>query len=215
MQKNQVLAFISKIRVVAVIRLPDLTIAEPLTRALLDGGIKGLEFTLTNRDSIEVIRRLKNEIADFANGEAVIGAGTVTNVEDAQACIDAGAQFIVSPTTKLPVIQLCNSADVPIMPGAYTPTEIETAWDSGADVVKVFPATTLGPGYIKAVLAPLPHLRLMPTGGIDLDNMADYLKAGVVAVGVGGNLLDKTAIAAGNWDAISATARAYARAAQV
>ncbi|GAB4517731.1 MAG: bifunctional 4-hydroxy-2-oxoglutarate aldolase/2-dehydro-3-deoxy-phosphogluconate aldolase [Anaerolineae bacterium] len=205
-----VVDFISQKRLVAVIRLPDLSTATALSRALIAGGVCALEFTLTNRDSIDVIRRLRDELPEVANGEAVIGAGTVTSVEDARLSMQAGAQFIVSPTTKVSVIDACKEGGVPIMPGAYTPTEIEAAWDAGADVVKVFPATTLGPGYIKAVLAPLPHLKLLPTGGIDHTNMADYLNSGVIAVGVGGNLLDKKAIAAGDWEAIQATAQQYA-----
>lgn len=208
------LDLIARTRLVAVIRLPDLSIAEPLTRALLDGGIKALEFTMTNRDSIDVIADLSRTLPDFANGEAVIGAGTVTNSADATACINAGAQFIVSPTTKFPVIDTCKAAGVPIMPGAFTPTEIEAAWDAGASVVKVFPATTLGPAYFKNVLAPLPHIKLMPTGGVNQDNMGDYFKNGAVAVGVGGNLLDKAAIAKGDWDIIKATAETYIQAAQ-
>lgn len=211
--KNTILEFVSKVRLVAVIRLPDLSIAAELSRALIDGGVKALEFTLTNRESIDVIKTLRQELPEFESGEAIIGAGTVTNSDDAQACIDVGAQFIVSPTTKIPVIQQCNRANIVIMPGAFTPTEIETAWDNGADVVKVFPATTLGPKYIKAVLAPLPHIKLLPTGGINLDNIDDYIKSGVVAVGVGGNLLDTQAIASGNWDVIKATAAQYAQAA--
>ncbi len=212
---HPVVEFIQQRRVVAVIRLPDLSIAPELTQALIAGGITALEFTLTNRDSIDVIRRLKETLPAFTEGQAVIGAGTVTTAEDARACLAAGAQFVVSPTTKLAVIDVCKTAGVPIMPGAFTPTEIEAAWEAGADVVKVFPANTLGPGYIKAVLAPLPHIRLMPTGGIDLNNMAAYFKSGVVAVGVGGNLLDSAAIAAGDWGKITATAAEYMRAAAV
>lgn len=208
-QKERVLSTISKTRIVAIIRLPDLRQAAGLTRALLAGGINALEFTLTNRDSIDVIRTLKAEIPEFAQGEAVIGAGTVMTVEDLRAVLDAGAQFVVSPMLNPDLIKGCNEAGVPVMPGAYTPTEIVAAWNYGADVVKVFPARSLGPSYIKDVLNALPHLRLMPTGGIDQNNLAAYLASGVAAVGVGGNLVDAKVIAAQDWEAITQTASNY------
>src|SRR5688572_3220728 len=168
-QKERVLSTISKSRLVAIIRLPDLQHAAGLVRALLAGGVNALEFTLTNRDSIDVIKTLKAEIPEFARGEAVIGAGTVLTLDDLRAVLDAGAQFVVSPMLNPDLIKGCKEAGVPVMPGAYTPTEIVAAWNYGADVVKVFPARALGPSYIKDVLAALPHLRLMPTGGIDLN----------------------------------------------
>jgi 2-dehydro-3-deoxyphosphogluconate aldolase / (4S)-4-hydroxy-2-oxoglutarate aldolase len=210
-QKTRVLKTIEETRLVAIIRLPDLQYAAGLVRALLAGGVNALEFTLTNRDSIDVIQTLKSEIPEFAHGEAVIGAGTVLTMDDLRAVLDAGAQFIVSPTLNPELIKACNEAGVPVMPGAYTPTEIVAAWNYGADIVKVFPARALGPSYIKDVLNALPHLRLMPTGGIDQSNLAAYLASGVAGVGIGGNLIDAKVIAAQDWAAVTQTASSYSQ----
>lgn len=209
---NPVVDLIGKLRFVAVIRLDDLSMAEPLTRALMNGGVLAIEFTLTNRDSLQVIADVRQKFPEIAEGKAVVGAGSVNSVDDCKAAIDAGAQFIVSPSTKFPVIETAKAAGVVVTPGAFTPTEIEDAWQAGADAVKIFPASFLGPGYVKAVLAPLPHLKLIPTGGVDDSNVADYIKNGAFAVGAGSNLLDKKAIAAGDWEAVSAHAAKFAQA---
>jgi len=204
-----VLDVMAETRLVAIIRLPDLQHAADLVRALLAGGVNALEFTLTNRDSIDVIKTLKAQMPEFGRGEAVIGAGTVVTMDDLRSVLDAGAQFIVSPTLNPELIKACKEAGVAVMPGAYTPTEILAAWNYGADIVKVFPSRSLGPAFIKDVLAALPHLRLMPTGGIDLGNIGAYMASGVVAVGVGGNLIDAKVIAAQDWATVTQTATAY------
>jgi 2-dehydro-3-deoxyphosphogluconate aldolase/(4S)-4-hydroxy-2-oxoglutarate aldolase len=157
---------------------------------------------------------VKTALPDFAEGRAVIGAGTVLDAAAARASVEAGAQFIVSPHTNLDTIAACRELDIPCMPGALTPTEIVTAWQAGASVVKVFPARAFGPAYLKDVLAPLPHLKLMPTGGVDLENVGQYLKNGAFAVGLGSNLVDERIIAAGDWAALTAKANAYVRAVQ-
>jgi 2-dehydro-3-deoxyphosphogluconate aldolase / (4S)-4-hydroxy-2-oxoglutarate aldolase len=213
--KLRVLHLIAHTRLVAIIRLDDLSQAVQLSKALLAGGVVAQEFTLSNPEALHAMAEVKAEVAEFSSGEAVIGLGSVRNVEEARAAIKAGAQFVVTPITKLDVIEVCKEANLPIMPGAFTPTEIATAYDAGADVVKVFPARTLGPGYLKDVLAPMPYLKLMPTGGVDLENMASFFKAGAVSVGVGGNLLDKKAIEAGDWEKVSSIAADYAKAAKV
>jgi 2-dehydro-3-deoxyphosphogluconate aldolase/(4S)-4-hydroxy-2-oxoglutarate aldolase len=212
--KAQVLEILTKTRLVAIIRLDDLSQAVKLSKALLAGGVVAQEFTLSNPKALEALSEAKAALAEFSNGQAVIGLGSVRNVDEAHAAIKAGAQFVVTPITKLEVIEVCKNASLPIMPGAFTPTEIAAAHDAGADIVKVFPARTLGAGYIKDVLAPMPYLKLMPTGGVDLENMASFFKAGAVSVGVGGNLLDKKAIEAGDWDRVSNIARQYAEAAR-
>jgi 2-dehydro-3-deoxyphosphogluconate aldolase/(4S)-4-hydroxy-2-oxoglutarate aldolase len=212
--KSMVLELLTKTRLVAIIRLDDLSQAVTLSKALLAGGVVAQEFTLSNPKALEALSEAKAALAEFSSGQAVIGLGSVRNVDEAQAAIKAGAHFVVTPITKLEVIELCKNAGVPIMPGAFTPTEIAAAHDAGADIVKVFPARTLGAGYIKDVLAPMPYLKLMPTGGIDLENMASFFKAGAVSVGVGGNLLDKKAIEAGDWEKVSSVARQYAEAAR-
>ncbi len=212
--KSRVLDIVAKTRLVAIIRLDDLSQAVALSKAFLAGGVIAQEFTLSNPKALDAIAEVKAALPEFSNGQATIGLGSVRNIDEAHAAIKAGAQFVVTPITKLEVIEVCKNAGIPIMPGAFTPTEIATAYDAGADVVKVFPARTLGAGYIKDVLAPMPYLKLMPTGGIDLENMASFFKAGAVSVGVGGNLLDKKAIEANDWQKVSAIARQYAEAAR-
>jgi 2-dehydro-3-deoxyphosphogluconate aldolase / (4S)-4-hydroxy-2-oxoglutarate aldolase len=214
MNSTVVLELISKVRLVAIIRLDDLSQAVNLSKALLAGGVIAQEFTLSNPKALDVLGEVKTALSDFSNSQATIGLGSVRNVDEAHAAIKAGAQFVVTPITKLDVIEVCKEAGVPVMPGAFTPTEIAMAHDAGADVVKVFPARTLGAGYIKDVLAPMPYLQLMPTGGVDLENMANFFKAGAVSVGVGGNLLDKKAIESGDWEKVSSIARQYAEAAK-
>ena len=206
--KAEVLQLIERTRIVAIVRLDDLTQAIAISRALAQGGIVAQEFTLTNPDALRVIEPVQRALA--ADGhEAVIGIGSVRNVSEAQAALDAGAHFVVSPITRADIIGLCRQADVAVMPGAYTPTEIAHAWECGADVVKVFPARQLGPGYIKDVLAPMPYLKLMPTGGVDLTNIATFLAAGAVALGIGGNLIDTQAIRNGDWQSVTDVAKKY------
>ncbi len=212
--KSTVLNIVLATRLVAIIRLDDLSQAVKLSKAFLAGGVVAQEFTLSNPKALDALSEVKAALSDFSNGQGVIGLGSVRNVDEAHAAIKAGAQFVVTPITKLDVIEVCKKVGVLIMPGAFTPTEIATAHDAGADVVKVFPARTLGAGYIKDVLAPMPYLKLMPTGGVDLGNMASFFKAGAVSVGVGGNLLDKEAIEAGDWEKVSSIAKQYAEAAK-
>ncbi|UCH26450.1 MAG: bifunctional 4-hydroxy-2-oxoglutarate aldolase/2-dehydro-3-deoxy-phosphogluconate aldolase [Trueperaceae bacterium] len=207
--KTEVLERIAETRLVAILRLPDLSRALRLSVALLEGGANVQEFTLTNPEALEAIEEVRAKLPAFNEGQAAIGAGSVRNLAEAEAAITAGAQFIVTPITQLEVIAACKEAGVAIIPGAFTPTEIATAWEAGADFVKVFPARVLGPGYIKDILAPMPYLKLMPTGGVDLENLGTYLDHGAVAVGVGGNLLDKEAIRRGDWEKIAATATSY------
>ncbi len=213
-QIEQVLNIIHSGGLVAIVRLADLSGAAPLARALLAGGVNALEFTLTNPAALEAIRAVKAGLPDFAAGRAVIGAGTVLDAAAAQASIEAGAQFIVAPNTDLETIELCRQRDVPCMPGALTPTEIVAAWKAGASVVKVFPARAFGPTYLKDIRAPLPQIKLMPTGGVDLDNIGAYFKNGAFAVGLGSNLVDERLIAVGDWAGLTTKARAYVEAVQ-
>ncbi|MGN6133809.1 MAG: bifunctional 4-hydroxy-2-oxoglutarate aldolase/2-dehydro-3-deoxy-phosphogluconate aldolase, partial [Aureliella sp.] len=210
--KSQVLQLINDRRIVAIVRLDDLSQAVAISCALARGGIAVQEFTLTNPDALKVVAHVKDALHQEGL-DCAVGIGSVRNVDEARAALDAYADFIVSPITDARIIDACARADVAVMPGAYTPTEISTAWNAGADVVKVFPARGLSPGYIKDVLAPMPYLKLMPTGGVDLKNLASYFAAGAVAVGIGGNLIDAAAIASGNWDAVTAVAAEYAKAA--
>ncbi len=210
---DEVLEIIGLHRLIAIVRLNDLSTAIELSRALFAGGIRALEFTLSNPAAIEALAEVKAALPEFDRGEAVIGIGTVLNADQARAASEAGAQFIVSPTTNLATIEACRQIKVAVMPGAFTPTEILTAWEAGASAVKVFPARSVGPAYLKDVREPLPFLRLIPTGGIDRSNIAAYLKNGAFAVGVGGKLVDKQLVAERAWAALTDRARELAQAA--
>ncbi len=207
---HKITKLVAQHRLVAIVRLDDLSSAVEISKALLDGGVYLQEYTLSNPAALDAIRAVRAQLPIFETDQAAIGLGSVRSVAEAEQAFESGAQFIVTPIMLLDVIARCRSANVPIMPGAFTPTEIATAWHAGATFVKVFPARTLGPGYIKDVLAPLPYLRLMPTGGVDLNNMPSYFAAGASAVGVGGNIIDTQAVAKKDWDRLAQAARAYA-----
>ncbi len=196
-------AAIEQAGIVAVIRIKDPAKLQGVVDAISAGGIRALEVTMTVPGAIELIAALAPKMpAGF-----LLGAGTVLDVATAIKAIDAGAQFIVSPVFRREVIEACHSRDVAVTPGCFTPSEILDAWDAGADIVKVFPATALGPGYIKDVRAPLPQLKLMPTGGVTPDNAGDWIRAGAVAVGVGSALLDAKAVEEGRFDVLVNNAR--------
>ena len=197
-----VLDIVAKHKIVAIIRLDDLSTAQQITSALVEGGIRAIEFTLTHADAVKTISEIRKTVDDTV----AIGAGSVISVAQVKAVADAGAQFIVSPNTNPSVIQACVDLDLPAMPGALTPTEIQMAWELGASVVKIFPAHHFSPRYIQDVRAPLPHLRLMPTGGISLDNIRTYLDYGAFGVGIGSTLLNKTTIANQDWSALTSHA---------
>ena len=189
--------------VVAIIRMREAEKLRAVVDALGEGGVRALEVTMTVPGAIDLIGKLAPALpAGF-----VLGAGTILDAETARLAILAGAQFVVGPVFRPEVIAMCHRYDIAAMPGCFTPTEILSAWEAGADVVKVFPATALGPGFVKDVRGPLPQVKLMPTGGVSLDNAGDWIAAGAVAVGVGTALLDAAAIAAGNYAVIAANAK--------
>jgi 2-dehydro-3-deoxyphosphogluconate aldolase / (4S)-4-hydroxy-2-oxoglutarate aldolase len=177
---------LKKRKLVAVIRgaRPDQIV--PIARALKEGGIRTLEITVETPKVCDLIERVKDELGD----EIIVGAGTVLDPETARAAIMAGAEFIFSPTVNVETIKMAKRYGVISIPGALTPTEILTAYEHGADIIKVFPADALGVGYFKNVKGPFPHIPLMPTGGVNLDNLASFLKAGAVAAGLGGSLIN-------------------------
>lgn len=192
--------------IVAVVRSES---PEPLVqaaRALAEGGVTALEITFTVPDAVGVIRAVKAALGSAV----VVGAGTVLDPETARAALLAGAEFLVGPTLNLEVIRLARRYTVPVMPGALTPTEILAAWEAGADVVKVFPADLGGPGYFKALRGPLPQVRLMPTGGVDLTTAEPFLRAGACCLGVGSQLVDPKALASGDFDRLRTLAGQYA-----
>jgi 2-dehydro-3-deoxyphosphogluconate aldolase / (4S)-4-hydroxy-2-oxoglutarate aldolase len=191
MEKQAALDFIERHRAVAVVRLPDANLFEPVAEALYDGGVRVVEITMTVPDALSLIGRA----ARSAPGDMLIGVGSVLDAATTRAAVEAGAQFVVSPITKEEVIREARDLGKAVMPGAFTPTEIQTAWEYGADVVKVFPADVVGMAFFRGVLAPMPHLKLMPTGGVSLTNGREWLQAGAWAVGVGGSLVDKRSLA--------------------
>jgi 2-dehydro-3-deoxyphosphogluconate aldolase/(4S)-4-hydroxy-2-oxoglutarate aldolase len=191
-------------KVVAVVRLNDYNRAVDVARALVAGGVTVLEFTLTGQGAIEAVSATRKAL-----GEAVcVGVGTVLKAEDAESAIDAGAEFLVTPAVRRQVIATCVKRQTLILCGGLTPTELLEAHEAGAEMVKVFPAQSGGPNFIKNVLAPMPFLKLVPTGGVSPENARDYLAAGAVAVGIGGNLVSNKLVAAEAFDQITATAQA-------
>lgn len=191
-------------KIVAIVRLDDGEDLLNVAEALLNGGVSVIEFTMTTPGALDMISATAEQFGD----DILIGAGTILDPETARAAILAGSEFIVTPTLNLDTIKLCRRYGKPIMPGALTPTEILTAWEAGGDIIKVFPAGQLGgPSYLKAVLAPLPQIRVAPTGGVNAENAADYLAAGAVGVGVGGNLVSKSAVQSKNWSVITDEAK--------
>ena len=214
MVQNKIVEKVIATGILPIIRLDDLTHAVDIARAILAGGATALEFTMSNPEAIDAIRRCCAEIEGFNNGEAMIGVGSVLSRDMAETAVAAGAQFVVAPHTDPPTIAYCKENNMPVMPGALTPTEIQIAWTLGADIVKVFPAHMFGPKYIKDVLAPLPHLKLLATGGVNLENMTDYFRYGAVALGVGSNLVDRKLIATQDWKGLTERTAVYVTAAQ-
>jgi len=204
---QDIVADVERAGVVAVIRIKEPDKLRAVVDAIAEGGIRVLEVTMSVPGAVELI----GQLAPTLPPGFVFGAGTVVDAETVHRVVDAGARFIVSPVFRRSVIEACRARQVASMPGCFTPTEILDAWDSGASVVKVFPATTLGPGYLKDIHGPLPHVKLMPTGGVTLDNAGDWIRAGAVAVGVGTALLDAKAVAAGDFKTLRTNAERIVR----
>src|SRR6266699_2936120 len=175
--RSEITAAIEDIGVVAIIRMHDPGALRSVVDALAEGGVRALEVTMSVPHAIELIA----ELAPTLPGDVLLGAGTLVDADTTKRAVDAGAQFIVSPVFRPEVIAAAHQRNVPVMPGCFTATEILNAWDAGADIVKVFPATSVGPGYLKDIHGPLPHVKLMPTGGVSIDNVGDWLRAGAAA----------------------------------
>lgn len=185
MKKRQVIETIKQTGIIPVIRTDSADRAQIIIEALVKGGIDVLEVTMTIPGAPQLIARLIDQYKETA----IIGAGTVLNKETARQCVEAGAKFIVSPIFNAEIVSFCNQNEITVMPGALTPTEIHTASEAGADIVKVFPVSAMGgASYIKAVKTVFPHIEMIPTGGINLENAVEYIKAGALAVGMGGEL---------------------------
>ena len=195
----------SKVPIVGIIRNLSFDTIEKILPIYLSAGLTTIEITMNTQAAAEIIRFA----ADKYKGQLNVGAGTVCNTDELDLAIKAGSQFIVTPILDPDVVQACVSKNIPVFPGAYTPTEIYQAWKLGASMVKVYPATSLGPEYIKDVKAPLNKIKLMPTGGINLDNIQTFIKAGADGLGIGSQLFDKTLIKDENWDGLELHFKQY------
>jgi 2-dehydro-3-deoxyphosphogluconate aldolase / (4S)-4-hydroxy-2-oxoglutarate aldolase len=200
------LTHIKELAVVPIIRTPDRTSALAAVEAVLAGGLDCVEITMTVANAVKAIEAVADQYGD----RVLLGAGTVLDPETARACMLAGAQFFVTPSLNLRTIEIAHRYSKPIFPGALTPTEIQTAWECGADGIKVFPCNALGgPKYIKAVKAPFPQIELIPTGGVNLETLPAFLAAGCAAVGVGSELVDNASVTAGNYQVITERSRQF------
>jgi 2-dehydro-3-deoxyphosphogluconate aldolase/(4S)-4-hydroxy-2-oxoglutarate aldolase len=202
--KEQSYQAIADSGVIAVIRAPSKDLLVDIAQALLAGGVPGIEVTMSTPNAIAGIEMLARKFGD----QCVVGVGTVLDADTARDAIAAGAQFVVSPVFDEKIVENTRRLDKISIPGCYTPTEIMRAWNAGADVMKVFPSTALGPTYFKDLLAPLPQLKLTPTGGVDLKNAGEWIKAGAVFLGAGSALVSKDAMSQKDWSSITANAKA-------
>jgi 2-dehydro-3-deoxyphosphogluconate aldolase/(4S)-4-hydroxy-2-oxoglutarate aldolase len=206
MKPQQILSFIIDIGIVPVVRTSTAEAAVKAVEAIYKGGVRAAEITMTVPGAIKALEKVADQFGD----KLVLGAGTVLDPETARICMLAGAQFFVTPSLRVSTIEMAKRYSKVICPGALTPTEVVTAWDAGADVVKIFPAGNVGgPKYIKALKGPLPHIEMIPTGGVNLETTGEFLKAGACAVAVGGELVDAKSIADGRFDIIEDRARQY------
>ncbi|MGC4190390.1 MAG: bifunctional 4-hydroxy-2-oxoglutarate aldolase/2-dehydro-3-deoxy-phosphogluconate aldolase [Thermomicrobiales bacterium] len=196
--------------VVAIVRLNDYSAAVDMVKALAEGGIIATEFTYTNPEAGAAIASVKRA----CGSDVLVGAGTVLDPETARAAILQGADFLVTPVVSIPTIELARRYSVPTVIGAFTPTEILTAWQAGATFVKVFPASAVGPGYLKDVRGPLPQVKLIPTGGVNLQNAGNFIRAGASAIAVGSNLVDAATVDRKDWGTLTERARAFVAAVQ-
>ena len=201
-------AALQELGAIAIVRLESAARLRPVVDALSEGGIRAVEVTMTTKGALQALAECGSAL-----GESVmLGAGTVLDTETARLAVSAGARFVVAPTLCPGVVRLCRRYDVVSIPGAYTPNEIAAAWEAGADLVKVFPAGNLGPGYLRELRGPLPFIRLVATGGVTLDNAAAFVAAGAVAVGVGGALVERGAVEREDYATIRERARRLAEA---
>ncbi|HED10964.1 MAG TPA: bifunctional 4-hydroxy-2-oxoglutarate aldolase/2-dehydro-3-deoxy-phosphogluconate aldolase [Caldithrix abyssi] len=200
MSRKEITRKIMESGAVAVVRLPDADKLLKAAAALRLGGLEAIEITMTTPGALQAISRLAGE-------GFFVGVGSVLDGATARRAVEAGARYVVSPVYKKEIIEAAHAGEVPALPGAFSPTEIQQAFEAGADIVKVFPANISGMAFFKAVLAPMPHLRLMPTGGVTVENAGEWIRAGACAVGVGSALLNKEIIARGEWELLTRRAR--------
>ena len=207
LSRSEISARIMELGIVAVVRTPTFDLVQPVCEALVNGGVVALEITLTVPDALRALR----EVSASMGSRILLGAGTVLNAQQCAEAIRAGAQYVITPVAKHEIIEAAHALNKPVMLGAYTPTEAQLAHEAGADFIKIFPADKLGPGYIKNIRAPLPHLRIVPTGGVDLQTAPDFLKAGCAALGVGSSLITAEILKTRNWTELTRLAGEFVR----
>jgi 2-dehydro-3-deoxyphosphogluconate aldolase / (4S)-4-hydroxy-2-oxoglutarate aldolase len=206
MTQKEILSSITEIGIVPVVRTNSAENALKAIDAIYNGGVRAAEITMTVPGAIRALEKCADRFGD----NIMLGAGTVLDPETARACMLAGAQFFVTPSLKVSTIEMVKRYSKVICPGALTPTEVLTAWDAGADIVKIFPAGNVGgPKYIKALKGPFPHIEMIPTGGVNLETTGEFLKAGACAVAVGGELVDAKSVKEGRFDTIQERAKQY------
>jgi 2-dehydro-3-deoxyphosphogluconate aldolase/(4S)-4-hydroxy-2-oxoglutarate aldolase len=203
MDKHQALAIMEDSGIIAIMRAQSSAQLLQAADAIKEGGVQAIEVTMTTPGALDVIREARARYGE----EVLFGAGSVLDAETARAAILAGSQFIVGPTLNLDLVTLCRRYSIPVVPGAYTPTEAITAWEAGADMVKIFPASVGGPSYIKAIKAPLPQLKLCPVGGVNLETAAEFIRKGAATLGVGSALINQKLLDEGDFDALTERAR--------
>ena len=203
--KPEIMSLLTNPGIIAVVRAPKAEQVLPLSEALIAGGVIAVEITTTTPNAVEAIRKATQQIGS----RAVIGIGTVLDAPTCRAALEAGAEFVVSPILRPELVALCHAADRPVMLGAYTPTEAQPAHEAGADFIKIFPSDGLGPNYIKAIRAPLPHLRIIPTGIANVDDVAGFITAGCVGVGLGSLLITRQILQEANWPELTRRAREF------
>jgi 2-dehydro-3-deoxyphosphogluconate aldolase/(4S)-4-hydroxy-2-oxoglutarate aldolase len=210
MTKSEIIGRLVDPGIIAVVRAQKSEQVLPLSEALIAGGVIAIEITMTTPNALSAIREARGKLGT----RALVGVGTVLDETTCRASIEAGAQFVVTPVCRPSFVAIAHGANTPIMLGAYTPTEAQTAHEAGSDFIKIFPADSLGPGYVKALRAPLPHLRIVPTGGVDVGNVSDFLKAGCAALGVGSSLVSAKILQEGNWSELTRRAGDFVKAAK-
>jgi 2-dehydro-3-deoxyphosphogluconate aldolase/(4S)-4-hydroxy-2-oxoglutarate aldolase len=208
--KSEIVSLLTNPGIIAVVRAQKAEQVIPLSEALIAGGVIAIEITMTTPNAIEAIRDARKKVGE----RALIGVGTVLTEKVCRDAIEAGAEFVVTPICRTEFVAIARAAERPIMLGAYTPTEAQTAHEAGADFIKIFPADTLGLGYIKALRAPLPHLKIVPTGGVDVNNVGEFFKVGCAAVGVGGSMVTAKMLQEGDWAGLTKLAAEFVRAAR-
>lgn len=205
MNRREIVQKLEDSGIIAVIRLDGSDHLDQIISALIRGGVRALEITMTTPNAVEIIRQMSHNLSE----DFLIGAGTVLDPETAEDVINAGAQFVVSPIFKPAIIKTGHRYDKAVMAGAFSATEIFAAWEAGADIVKVFPATVVGPRYFKDIHGPLPYIKLTPTGGVTVENAAEFIRCGAVCLGVGSALLDKQMIKNQDWNRLAERARQF------